>query len=76
MIRADHLWWTTAAGFVAILLVTLCVSAFDQRLIGNDAVWVKPIKFQISLAIHFATLAAIAGLLSETQLAASCSGSP
>jgi hypothetical protein len=67
MFRADHVWWAATAGFVAILLVTLCVSAFDQRLIGSDGVWVKPIKFQISLAIHFATLAAIAGLLSETQ---------
>lgn len=67
MLRADHLWWAAAAGFVAIFVVTLCVSAFDQRMIGNDAVWVKPTKFQISLAIHFATLAAIAGLLSETQ---------
>ena len=67
MIRADHLWWATAAGFVLILLVTLCVSAFDQRLIGDETVWAKPIKFQISLAVHFATLAAIAGLLGEPQ---------
>lgn len=67
MLRVDHLWWATAIGFVAILLVTLCISAFDQRLIGNEAAWVKPIKFQISLAIHFATLAAIVSLLSEQQ---------
>jgi hypothetical protein len=64
MIRADHVWWAAAAGFVIILLVTLCVSAFDQRVVGNDGVWVKPIKFQVSLAIHFATLAAVAALLS------------
>jgi len=67
MFRADHLWWAAATGFVAILMVTLCVSAFDQRLIGNEPAWVKPIKFQISLAIHFTTLAVIAGLLSEQQ---------
>ena len=67
MFRADHLWWAAATGFVGILLVTLCVSTFDQRLIGNEAAWVKPIKFQSSLALHFATLAAIAGLLSEQQ---------
>lgn len=67
MSRADNLWWAATAGFVAILLMTLWVSAFDQRLIGNDAVWAKPIKFQISLGIHFATLAAIAGLLSEPR---------
>ncbi len=63
MLRADYLWWAAAAGFFAILLMTLCVSAFDQRLIGNEGVWVKPIKFQLSLAIHFVTLAAIASLL-------------
>jgi hypothetical protein len=67
MFKADHLWWAVAAGFVALLLVTLCVSTFDQRLIGIEGAWVKPIKFQISLAIHFATLAVIARLLSEQQ---------
>ncbi len=67
MFRADHLWWATATGFVATLLVTLCISVFDQRSIGNQAAWIKPIKFQISLAFHFATLAAITGLLSEQQ---------
>jgi hypothetical protein len=63
MVRADDLWWATAAGFAALLPVTLCISAFDQRLIGGEGVWLKPIKFQIALAVHFATLAAIAGLL-------------
>ncbi|MGH6714313.1 MAG: hypothetical protein ACREEK_35835 [Bradyrhizobium sp.] len=67
MLRADYLWWATAIGLAGLLLLTLCFSAFDQRPIGNDAAWVKPIKFQLSLAVHFATLAAIVGRLSEQQ---------
>lgn len=67
MARADQLWWITAGGFAVLFLITLCIWAFDQRLIGGATVWAKPMKFQLSLALHFATLAAIAGLLSEQR---------
>lgn len=71
MARADQLWWITAGGFAALFLITLCVWAFDQRLIGGETVWAKPMKFQLSLTLHFATLAAIAGLLSDQRRAGS-----
>lgn len=71
MARVDQLWWVTAGAFAILFLVTLCVSALDQRLIDGAVVWAKPIKFQMSLAIHFATLAAIVTLLSESQRSSS-----
>lgn len=64
MPRADQLWWATAIGFFVLFVATTFVAMLDQRLIGGEIVWAKPLKFQISLALHFATLAAIAGWLS------------
>ena len=49
--------WTSC---IAMLLVlsAVCVLglAIDSRTIGADSVWLKPLKFAISTAIHFATL--------------------
>ncbi|HWU64879.1 MAG TPA: hypothetical protein VN112_22885 [Ensifer sp.] len=58
------LWWWTAAILTALLGMTALISLGDRRRIGLDGVWAKPMKFQFSLAVHFATLAVIASALS------------
>lgn len=63
--HAEHVWWTAAALLMALFAATLVVHAFDRRLLDGAAVWAKPLKFEVSLAIHFATLAMVVGALSE-----------
>jgi len=51
-----------AAAFftVAMFVVTLPASAIDARTIDGDSVWLKPQKFNVSLSVHFLTLAILA----------------
>ena len=59
------LWWQSAAVLIVLFLLTAAVSFVDTRRLGEDGVWAKPMKFQLSLALHFATLAAVTSALSE-----------
>ncbi|MBL6652604.1 MAG: hypothetical protein ISP49_13490 [Reyranella sp.] len=61
--RTEQIWWTTTALLVALLAATVALPAFDRRLIDGATVWAKPMKFELSLALHFATLSLIAGAL-------------
>lgn len=65
MSRAEHLWSTTALSLLLLLAVTLVAWLIDRRLIDGASVWAKPIKFEMSLALHFATLALIVSRLGE-----------
>ena len=64
--HAEHIWWTTAVILVGLLAATLVAYAFDHRLLDGTSVWAKPIKFELSLAVHFATLALIVSALGES----------
>jgi len=57
--------WAGAAGFGVAFAVTLVVPVFDRRRIQSESVWAKPLKFELSLAIHFLTLALVADRLSD-----------
>lgn len=43
--------------FLAMVPPTLAAYALDERLLDGVPVWLKPLKFQLSLALFFATLA-------------------
>ncbi|GJL91539.1 hypothetical protein [Hyphococcus sp.] len=45
---------------VALFVVTLPAWFLDARTIDGISVWLKPLKFNISLAVHFLTLAILA----------------
>jgi hypothetical protein len=63
-IRARHaLWFDCAMGFVALAVVCLLMLAIDERALNGVNVWAKPLKFSISLAVYFATLAWFAPLM-------------
>ena len=53
-------WRDLTFVFLALFAVTLGVYAIDERLLHGISVWIKPLKFQASLALHFATLALLA----------------
>lgn len=54
-------------GFLIVLslAVTLPAMAFDTRLFQGENIWLKPVKFQIALAIYALTLAACARWLPD-----------
>jgi len=60
----DRHFRTSAAFCIAVLAITIPVWLIDDRLLNGVSVWSKPIKFQLSLALHFATLAFVATRLS------------
>ncbi len=49
----------------ALLPVTAVSYVMDERLMNGINVWTKPLKFELSLAVHFLTLALMFNLLNE-----------
>ena len=62
----------TALGLLLALSLapTLAAMQIDDRMFQGDSVWLKPVKFQIALAIYALTLAAYARWLPQTVRAA------
>jgi len=48
---------------MATFLILIPAWLTDTRMLDNAAIWTKPQKFNLSLALHFATLAVLAQLL-------------
>jgi hypothetical protein len=63
MFRREPLYATAALVLAALILPTLVAMSVDQRTFNGVNVWIKPLKFEISLAIYLATLAWFAGWL-------------
>ena len=58
--------WVQAALLIAVLAVpTLVAYAIDERQLNGISVWIKPLKFQASVALHLVTLAVMTSLLIE-----------
>ena len=55
--QAEQLWWNIALILALMFAATLVAWMLDGRLIDRESVWMKPLKFEASLAVHFATLA-------------------
>lgn len=49
----EQLWWSMAAIMAAMFAATLLAFWFDRRVIDGASVWAKPLKFEVSLALHF-----------------------
>ncbi|MEM8917228.1 MAG: hypothetical protein AAGE37_00095 [Pseudomonadota bacterium] len=62
----EAIWWAACLLFGVSFLAILLVQQFDPRLIEGVSVWAKPAKFAISTAIHYATLALVVRLLSDS----------
>lgn len=45
--------------------ITLVLLAFDRRVLDDEALWLKPLKFQLSLAVHGITVLLAARFLPE-----------
>ncbi|MFK7994835.1 MAG: hypothetical protein AB8B87_11900 [Granulosicoccus sp.] len=62
-----NIWWQGTLFLSVYFAINLHLYGFDQRLLADEALWVKPIKFEISVVIHFITLAVLASLLSPAR---------
>lgn len=55
-----RLYAAATLGFLALVPPTVFALLVDDRLLYGIPIWVKPIKFEVSLAVFFATLAVFA----------------
>lgn len=61
--RHEPLFAAGAFCMLALIPPTLFAMAVDQRTLLDVNVWIKPLKFEIALAVYLATLAWFAGFL-------------
>lgn len=59
----ERLAWIGVALMLVLLPATLVLLSLDPRLLNNISIWAKPVKFQLSLALYFATLGLLVRLL-------------
>jgi len=66
----DPITWLLTGSFlflIAVTLVMLPAYYFDIRFLNAAPIWAKPIKFSLSLAMHFLTLAILAQQLERNK---------
>lgn len=59
----DHSGRTTVAIAMAMMILTGVAGFFDERVLNGISVWAKPTKFNLSFAVHVATLLVFLTLL-------------
>jgi len=62
---AERLWLQMGLFLLAVIPVTLAAWALDPRLFNGIPIWIKPLKFEVSTAVHLITLAVLARFLSD-----------
>jgi hypothetical protein len=65
LFRREPLFAGTALALIALMPPTLIAMALDGRTLLGVNIWIKPLKFEVALAIHMLTLAWYAGWLPE-----------
>lgn len=68
-IRGQPLLASAAALFLLMMLPSALALAIDPRTVNGISVWVKPLKFEVSLAVHMLTLAWLLLLLPHPERA-------
>jgi hypothetical protein len=63
--NTSRLWVMCSLIMVAFVFILVPAQVFDPRLFEDSPIWHKPIKFALSLAIHFFTLAILAQQISR-----------
>ena len=63
MTRREPVFASGAFLMISLVPPTLLAMAFDDRMLAGVGVWVKPLKFEMALAVYLATLAWFAGWL-------------
>lgn len=58
-----NIWWQGTLLLTGFLALSALLYLFDKSLLADELLWAKPIKFEVSVIIHFLTLAVLASLL-------------
>jgi len=62
-----NIWWQGVLFLSVFFVINIILYGFDQRLLADEPLWAKPAKFEISVIVHFITLAVLASLLSPAK---------
>ncbi len=63
----EIIYWIVSGSMISCFALSLAFAVFDGRTIdGAVSVWAKPLKFELSLAIHAATLALVMSALNAS----------
>jgi len=62
-----NIWWQGTLLLTGFLAISALLYLFDKSLLGDELLWAKPLKFEVSVIIHFLTLAVLASLLSPAR---------
>ncbi|MEM6899861.1 MAG: hypothetical protein AAF583_08830 [Pseudomonadota bacterium] len=62
---AERVWWQMAIFLLAGTPLVLLALIVDTRLHNEIPIWVKPLKFQVSMALHLITLAVLVRMLKD-----------
>lgn len=62
---AERVWLQAAFLLLAAAPMTLIAYQLDGRLINDIPIWIKPLKFYVSTALHLATLAVLVRFLPD-----------
>lgn len=60
-----RLMWVTIALCAVAVPVTILALAIDPRMLDHEAIWLKPLKFDLSMLLHGATVLAAASTLPQ-----------
>ncbi len=60
---AERVWLQSAFLILATIPATLIAWQLDARMVNDISIWIKPLKFQVSTALHLMTLAVLARFL-------------
>lgn len=63
---AQKVWFQTGVLILACIPFVLAVAQFDMRTLNGIPVWVKPLKFHVSVAVHMFTFALLTRFLPTT----------
>lgn len=64
---AERLWIQTAFFLIALVPMTILLIIIDPTLHNDISIWIKPLKFHVSLSLHVITLAILASRFSESR---------
>lgn len=66
---SERVWFQAALLLLAAIPATMLAREFDVRTVNDINIWIKPLKFYVSTALHLATLAVLVRFLSDSARA-------